>query len=85
VSGATIVDELHELLKQQLAFPDFYGMSWDAFWDSITGLVDIPDQLTFTGWDGLQSGLPREGVLLRSCLDDYQAKKRTGFRATYAS
>jgi len=36
-------EELHDLLKKKLDFPDFYGMNWNAFWDAITGLVELPD------------------------------------------
>ena len=25
--------EIHEVLKRDLDFPDYYGCNWDAFWD----------------------------------------------------
>ncbi len=83
VGEATTSGELHAVLKQALGFPDFYGMNWDAFWDSITGLVEIPDRITFSGWSDLTSRLPRDAELLRKCLDDYQRLYRENFEAVY--
>ena len=42
--------ELQLVLKKELGFPDFYGLNWDAFWDAITGLVELPDKLVLIGW-----------------------------------
>ncbi|WP_368861702.1 barstar family protein [Actinospica durhamensis] len=81
--------DLHRVLKQQLGFPDFYGMNWDAFWDSITGLVERPDRIVFTGWAELAARLPRDAGLLRKILGEYQDPERSlsshagGFTASY--
>lgn len=45
--------ELQEKLKKELDFPEFYGMNWDAFWDTITGLVELPERLMIKGWDNI--------------------------------
>ncbi|AZD30201.1 barstar family protein [Pseudomonas chlororaphis] len=42
---------LHATLGDALGFPGGYGANWDAFWDAITGLVEMPVQLEFHGWD----------------------------------
>ncbi|MFK1128324.1 barstar family protein [Pseudomonas aeruginosa] len=49
LGGVQGKEELHECLAQALEFPDWYGRNWDAFWDSITGLVDMPEVLEFQG------------------------------------
>lgn len=49
---------LQRLLQRELRFPDFYGRNWNAFWDAVTGLVDLPHELTFTGWDAFSASLP---------------------------
>ncbi|WP_248504004.1 barstar family protein [Streptomyces sp. D2-8] len=64
-------EELQRLLQQELMFPDFYGRNWNAFWDAITGLVDLPHELTFTGWAAFSAVLPAEARKLRELLDDY--------------
>ncbi|CAC44713.1 MULTISPECIES: barstar family protein [Streptomyces] len=84
VSEVTDERTLHVLLKRELGFPDFYGMNWDAFWDSITGLVSIPTHVRFVGWDQLAAGVPRGAAMLRRALDDYQATYRPEFFAQYA-
>ncbi|MFB9275598.1 barstar family protein [Cohnella cellulosilytica] len=63
--------ELHSLLKKELEFPDFYGMSWDAFWDAITGLVELPKTISFEGWDKLQTVLPEDSQILTSLLSKF--------------
>jgi RNAse (barnase) inhibitor barstar len=71
--------ELHALLKRELGFPDFYGMNWDALWDSITGLVEVPGELRFTHWAALP---PEVAAGLRRVLVRY-ARHRPGFVARY--
>ena len=80
-----VVDErgLHVLLKQELCFPDFYGMNWDAFWDAITGLVEIPDHLRFLGWDRLVDVVPGGAGKLQEALDRYREMYRSQFVAEY--
>ncbi len=34
------LQELHQRIKEALAFPDYYGCNWDAFWDSLH--IDCP-------------------------------------------
>ncbi len=75
--------ELHALLAQALRFPSFYGMNWDAFWDAITGLVEIPDHLRFVGCEQLHDRVPRGATLLRQTLDEYRQECRPQFRAEY--
>lgn len=59
---------LHSLLKTELEFPDFYGMNWDAFWDAITGLVELPETLCFEGWESLKTVLPEDTQILSNLL-----------------
>jgi ribonuclease inhibitor len=35
-------DELHDLLKQKLGLPEYYGKNLDALWDCLTGWIDLP-------------------------------------------
>ncbi len=38
--------ELHQMLKDELELPSFYGENLDALWDSITGLMYVPANVT---------------------------------------
>ncbi|MFJ4712496.1 barstar family protein [Streptomyces sp. NPDC088785] len=84
VSGVGDERALHLLLMRELGFPEFYGMNWAAFWDAITGLVGIPDQVRFLGWELLADRVPEGSDLLRRALDDYRALYRPQFVAEYA-
>jgi len=63
-------EDLHAALAHALDFPDFYGRNWAAFWDAITGLVEMPRRLVLKGWPRLEAVLPAEAGALRSCLED---------------
>lgn len=83
VSGIRDRRQLHSVLRDALDFPSFYGMNWAAFWDAITGLVEMPDHLRFTGWSDLTKSLPNEADLLRQSLDDFRRQYRPNFVAEY--
>ncbi|MFF9839264.1 barstar family protein [Streptomyces sp. NPDC013740] len=50
--------DLHGVLRRELGFPSFYGMNWAAFWDAITGLVEMPSELRFVHWAVLECRAP---------------------------
>ena len=60
--------QLHASLAAALAFPSMYGMNWDAFWDAITGLVDMPQQLELRGWPAFAARLPADAAILQRIL-----------------
>lgn len=64
--------ELHSLLMRSLDFPGWYGANQDAFWDAITGLVEMPVAINFLGWYEFSQRLPREANLLKECLTEMQ-------------
>ena len=35
LTGIATKAAFHRTMKSQLGFPDWYGVSWDAFWDAI--------------------------------------------------
>jgi ribonuclease inhibitor len=65
---------LHILLRERLDFPEFYPHNWGAFWDAITGLVEIPTRIKFLNWDKLEQRLNFDARMLRQCLTDLSAK-----------
>jgi ribonuclease inhibitor len=77
LSGVVTAKDLHRVLLRALDFPDFYGQNWDAFWDAITGLVEMPRVLRFHGWEAFSDRLPREAQMLRQCLDNMQREYPT--------
>ena len=66
--------QLHIHLAKKLGFPDFYGQNWDAFWDSITGLVVLPEEIHFKGTEAFKIAFPNAYRQLRRCFDDLNAE-----------
>jgi RNAse (barnase) inhibitor barstar len=63
--------DLHEVLKQELGFPSFYGMNWNAFWDAVTGLVEMPNRLRFVRWTEMELRVPLAATMLGDQLKRY--------------
>ena len=64
------IRELHALMARTLHFPDWYGPNWDAFWDVIIGLVEMPERLQLIGWEGFAQRFPRDAFIMKKCLTD---------------
>ena len=64
--------ELHNLLAEKLKFPSFYGNNWDALWDTITGLIELPTKITFTGTNELKKKLPESMTKLENIFNEMQ-------------
>ncbi len=58
-------------LKDGLKIPEFYGMNWDAFWDSISGLVAMPMELKLLGWDNIEKSLPSDALIFKEIINRY--------------
>lgn len=67
-------EELQILLKQKLDFPDYYGENWDAFWDTITGLVELPEKIIFENWSVIENYIPGEANLLKEMFHNFNKK-----------
>ena len=70
LSEVTSSDELHSILKDALGFPGWYGSNWDAFWDAIKGLVEMPIHLEISEWNTLSRRLPGDAKLMQKILED---------------
>lgn len=66
--------ELHLALRDALGLPLWYGCNWDAFWDAISGLVEMPLQLRISGWHSLCRRLPDDARLMEQCLRRLQSQ-----------
>jgi len=66
--------EFHQCLKTTLEFPDFYGMNWDAFWDTITGLISLPEEINIIGWKDVVHNLPEEAKSFEELMELYNVE-----------
>ena len=63
--------EFHLFLKEELQFPDWYGVSWDAFWDCIIAVVEMPMTLMLTHWQEFAQLCPKDMRILHKIIQDY--------------
>lgn len=59
------------VIKQMLCMPDFYGMNWEAYWDSVTGLITLPDELILNGWHIYKSIQKEDAELFEKIMKEY--------------
>lgn len=74
LANARTASELQALLRDSLDFPGWYGCNWNAFWDAITGLVDMPRTLRLIGWTEFNIRLPSDAQLMMECLQEMADK-----------
>ncbi len=67
----TSIKQLHNLFTEILNFPKFYGENWDAFWDTITGLVEMPNHLTITHFDKFHTIFTKDAILLKEIINEF--------------
>lgn len=71
INSFNSIDNLHSHFKTIFQFPDFYGKNWDAFWDSITGLVEMPDLTFLYGWAEFKNKFERDSEILKEIVEDF--------------
>jgi len=74
LTSISTVRELHLLMAETLQFPDWYGPNWDAFWDVIIGLVEMPEKLQLLGWNDFETRFPRDAWIMKKCLTELAAE-----------
>lgn len=52
-------------------------MNWDAFWDAITGLVEMPPKLILVGWETMEQCIPQDTAIMRGLLHQLNEKHPT--------
>ena len=57
-TGVKYYLQIHEIIKEALDFPDYYGKNWDAFWDCITDMAGETVHIERRGFDILEDKFP---------------------------
>ncbi|MBY8911398.1 barstar family protein [Bacillus sp. YC2] len=55
--GFKSVEALHQVLKDKLDFPDYYGENLNALWDCLTGWIELPLTLVWENFETSQKEL----------------------------
>lgn len=64
--------ELHEIIKKELDFPDYYGKNWDAFWDCLTDMVGRPINIEVRGIEKLEQNYGECAATMISILKEFK-------------
>lgn len=62
---------LHSVFKTELGFPEWYGMNWDAFWDSITGLIELKSNLKLSNFKSFEAAFSRDAEILNEIVNRF--------------
>ena len=55
--GCKYIMQLHQILREQLGLPDYYGNNWSALWDLMRYYRDYPTVIEVYGVDQLPKEL----------------------------
>ena len=62
--------EIHEVLKRDLDFPDYYGGNLDALWDCLTDMLGGINYIELHGFDVMEKRYPEESKEIYSILQE---------------
>jgi len=62
--------EMHDIIRESLDFPNYYGRNWDAFWDCITDYFGFmePVRIEILGLDVIERLFGNEAEILVELL-----------------
>jgi ribonuclease inhibitor len=75
LTGIDTKAAFHMLVKRELSFPDWYGVSWDAFWGAIIAVVEMPDTVVLQHWQIFAQACPKDMIILRDIIANYPQEK----------
>lgn len=77
----------HNLMKEALVLPDYYGMNADALWDCLTEalLSDWQIDISWTSYAASQTSMGSDAELLKKTLLDAESEYPTNLRVTVAN
>ena len=64
--------EIHQIIKEGLDFPDYYGCNWDAFWDCLTDMVGRKIHIQIVGIDVLRRGYDDTAEKMLEILQEFK-------------
>ena len=53
-AGVEYYLQFHEVIRDSLDFPAYYGCNWDAFWDCITDIANLPIHIQIKNLEVIQ-------------------------------
>ena len=59
-SEVKYIYDVHQVIKKEFDFPDYYGANWDAFWDCLTDMYGESVNIEFIGIEKLRKAFGEE-------------------------
>ena len=69
-SQVNYINEVHQIIKEELDFPNYYGMNWDACWDCLTDMVVDPLHIELLGFERVQRKFPDQAKIMMEIFKD---------------
>ena len=69
-SKVTSPFEIHEILKRDLEFPDYYGGNLDALWDCLTDMLGGINYIEIHGFENIKNKFPERSEKIYSVFKD---------------
>lgn len=69
------IDEIHKYLKEQLEFPDYYGMNLDALWDLLSGYVVLPLKIVWENFDISKKRFEKDSIEMKDFFIDCENRE----------
>lgn len=64
--------DIHNVIKKELDFPDYYGCNWDAFWDCLTDMVGRPINIKIVGIENIENKFADGVRTMLETLQDFK-------------
>ena len=64
--------EIHQIIKEGLDFPDYYGCNWSAFWDCLTDMYGDPIHIEILGLDVIEQKFDGAAEKMISILEKFK-------------
>ena len=64
--------EMHAVIWKALAFPDYYGCNWSAFWDCLTDMYGDPIHIEIIGLDVIERKFDGAAEKMLSILQKFK-------------
>ena len=74
LTGCKYLGEIHERIRKEFAFPEWYGANWDAFWDLLRSECDA-EYLFISGIKTLSVELSEAIKPMFNVLDDLVSER----------
>ena len=71
-SEVKYIYDVHQIIKKEFDFPDYYGANWDAFWDCITDMANLEMKIDVLNFDILKKVSEKDSAIFVELLTDFK-------------